>query len=180
MPLILMTEEKMLGVRGKSYRWEVGSLFKVCFLMRSCPPPLPNSPCVGVFMIASYLRGCGVNRELQQLWERGSRCGYLANYRNITQGFQIVAPVGRTGRSRIHGALGGTLSFPSLILITGELFEGRKSPRRLGKFVEPTDQIVFSVSWATPSDLSSIFQCTWHLLIHPARFLSYYTQNYYN
>lgn len=71
---------------------------------------------------------------------RGSRCGYLANYGNITQGFQRSRSSGEEGCADICGALGGTLSFPSLILIAGGSLGGRGvgSESGLGKFVGPT------------------------------------------
>lgn len=65
-----------------------------------------------------------------------SRCGYLANYRNITQGFHELFQWGGGGCGFIHGALGGTLSFPSLILITGELLEDTKSPGGLESLLD--------------------------------------------
>lgn len=64
---------------------------------------------------------------------RGSRCGYLANYGNITQGFQRSRSSGEEGCADICGALGGTLSFPSLILIAGGSLGGRGVGSEAGK-----------------------------------------------
>lgn len=89
---------------------------------------------------------------------RGSRCGYLANYGNITQGFQRSRSSGEEGCADICGALGGTLSFPSLILIAGGSLGGRGvgSESGLGKFVGPT--VLLSLSHTHTENTFSITQ----------------------
>lgn len=120
MAVPLVTGEKNARCKGKkSCRPEAGSLFKVCFLMRLLPPPhihrAPTSPPL-LLVFRLRLLSTGTWRSpLTGTCVRASRHGYFANYRNITQGF----PERRSSAGRECGGLGGTLSFPSLILITG-------------------------------------------------------------